>query len=167
NGLATKVANSDYASYKEQTASQIGQLVTNGAFSAYQQTTADLISSKVATKDFSAYQATTAKAIESKVESKDFNTYKTQTDGLIAEKVATKDFSTYKTQTAKDINLRVTKGDLIDEINLQAGSTLISSSGQLTLSGKTIYFDTKNPVIIPSANITGTLMGKELTAGTI
>lgn len=167
NGLATKVANSDYASYKEQTASQIGQLVTNGAFSAYQQTTADLISSKVATKDFSAYQATTAKAISSKVESKDFNTYKSQTADTIASKVNNGEFSTYKTQTAKDINLRVTKGDLIDEINLQAGNTLISSSGQLTLSGKTIYFDTKNPVIIPSANITGTLMGKELTAGTI
>ncbi|MCW1909923.1 hypothetical protein N7X57_05625 [Lactiplantibacillus paraplantarum] len=110
NGLATKVANSDYASYKEQTASQIGQLVTNGAFSAYQQTTADLISSKVATKDFSAYQDTTAKAIESKVESNDFNTYKSQTADTIAEKVANKDFSTYKTQTAGLIESKVDNG---------------------------------------------------------
>ena len=87
NGLATKVANSDYASYKEQTASQIGQLVTNGAFSAYQTQTADLIAQKVATSDFSAYQATTAKSIDSKVESSDFNTYKTQTDDLISQTV--------------------------------------------------------------------------------
>ncbi|UQB01209.1 hypothetical protein [Pediococcus pentosaceus] len=65
------------------------------------------------------------------------------------------------------INLRVEKKGLIDEINVQAGNTLISSSGQLTLSGKNIYFDTDNPVIIPSANITGTLTGKELTASTI
>ncbi|MCT4443489.1 hypothetical protein EFO98_06915 [Lactiplantibacillus argentoratensis] len=397
NGLATKVANSDYASYQTQTASQIASKVDNGAFSAYQTQTADLIAQKVATKDFSAYQATTAKAIESKVESKDFNTYKTQTDSaiddkvssseyasdktqtaseianrvsnsafstyqtqtasqigqmvtngafsaysqataeLISAKVATSDFSSYKDQTAKsidskvassafdsykkqtadaisskvsstdfnnltisnrnlalgtatafkmtgnnstnnvktmyslsstiakgttvtvsfditstnstgtysvefvksswqyisgtlslasgtqhhsytlttnadfsdgiqirldnststvtvsnfiisesskevswtpapedqatqsqftqlsnDMNLRVKKGDLVDEINLQAGNTLISSSGQLTLSGKNIYFDTVNPVIIPSANITGTLTGKNI-----
>ena len=88
NGLATKVANSDYATYKEQTASQIGQLVTNGAFSAYQQTTADLISQKVATKDFTAYQDTTAKAISSKAESEDFKTYKEQTDKAILSKVS-------------------------------------------------------------------------------
>ncbi|WP_230493011.1 hypothetical protein [Pediococcus acidilactici] len=70
-------------------------------------------------------------------------------------------------QMADDINLRVTKNDLIDQINIQAGNTLISSSGQLTLSGKTIYFDTVNPVIIPSANITGELTGKKLIAGII
>ena len=111
NGLATKVANSDYASYKTQTASQIGQLVTNGAFSAYQQTTADLIASKVANKDFSAYQATTAKAISSKVESNDFNTYKSQTDKAILSKVANSEFSTYKTQTADLIAEKVANKD--------------------------------------------------------
>ncbi|MBU7461472.1 hypothetical protein KGF66_12790 [Lactiplantibacillus pentosus] len=167
NGLGTKVANSDYASYKDQTASQIGELVTNGAFSAYKQTTADLISEKVSTSAFSAYQATTAKAIESKVESSDFNTYKQQTADAITSKVANSDFSTYKTQTANDIDLRVIKKDLIDEINLQAGNSLISSSGQLTLSGKTIYFDTANPVIIPSANIDSLLVGKKLRAADI
>ncbi|MEK2460680.1 phage tail protein [Lactiplantibacillus plantarum] len=167
NGLGTKVANSDYASYKDQTASQIGQLVTNGAFSAYQQTTADLISEKVATSDFSAYKATTAQAIESKVESKDFNTYKYQTAEAISSKVDNGDFSTYKNQTANDINLKVSAKDLIDQINIQAGNTLISSSGQLTLSGKTIYFDTANPVIIPSANIGSVLVNKTLTAADI
>ncbi|WP_279490614.1 hypothetical protein [Lactiplantibacillus pentosus] len=71
------------------------------------------------------------------------------------------------TQLSSDINLRVTKDDLIDQINLQAGKTLISSSGQLTLAADTIYFDTKKPVIIPSANITGTLTGKTINASTI
>ncbi|MCG0810278.1 hypothetical protein [Lactiplantibacillus plantarum] len=66
-----------------------------------------------------------------------------------------------------DINLRVTKGDLIDQINIQAGNTLISSSGQLTLAANTIYFDTKNPVIIPSANIDTLLVNKKLTAADI
>nr|WP_027822925.1 hypothetical protein [Lactiplantibacillus plantarum] len=167
NGLATKVSNSEYASYKDQTASQIGQMVTDGAFSAYQQTTKDLISSKVATSDFSSYRDETAKSIESKVESKDFNSYKQQTDNAILSKVSTADFSTYKTQTANDIDLRVIKKDLIDEINLQAGNSLISSSGQLTLSGKTIYFDTNNPVIIPSANIDSILVKKNLKAADI
>ncbi|KZU36431.1 orf97 [Lactiplantibacillus plantarum] len=304
NGLATKVANSDYASYKVQTASQIAQKVDNGAFSAYQTTTADLIAQKVATSDFSAYQATTAKEISSKVESSDFQTYQTQTADMIASKVSTVDFNnltisnrnlalgtatpitfpgknidnqaqvgyqfssviplgtvvtvtfdvssstgvgefvmqfygsdsgsnwqtiakdnlvngtkhvsvtltttgthlhvyprinfatgniafsnfiisesskevnwtpapedqasqTQITQLSDDINLRVTKGDLIDEINLQAGNTLISSSGQLTLTADTVFFDTKKPVIIPNANITDTLNGKTFHGGDI
>lgn len=336
NGLASKVSNSEYTSYKTQTADLIGSKVDNGDFSTYKTQTADLIAQKVATKDFSAYQATTAKAIDSKVESKDFNTYKTQTADMIASKVSKKDANNvnlipysampeannlqwsesgtggtliatthafyhsgadplyelntagsnevfakstrfkinanttytfqlkgfassnvssmdvyvlgrpngstsdytvvqeiikgtvlsmsaldYRTvtfttgaideaylridnngstngktsilgftelklepgdtatpyvygaedsmiaQMADDINLRVTKNDLIDQINIQAGNTLISSSGQLTLSGKTIYFDTVNPVIIPSANITGTLNGKTINASTI
>ncbi|WP_222836871.1 hypothetical protein, partial [Lactiplantibacillus plantarum] len=130
NGLATKVANSDYASYKVQTASQIAQKVDNGAFSAYQTTTADLIAQKVATSDFSAYQATTAKSIDSKVSSNDFNTYKTQTANLIdskvsnsayasdklqtaseiADRVSNSAFSTYKTQTASQIAQKVDNG---------------------------------------------------------
>ena len=107
NGLATKVANSDYASYKVQTASQIAQKVDNGAFSAYQTTTADLIAQKVATKDFSAYQATTAKSIDSKVSSNDFNTYKTQTADLIDDKVSSSEYASDKTQTASEIADRV------------------------------------------------------------
>ncbi|ALY06833.1 tail fiber protein [Lactobacillus phage SA-C12] len=107
NGLATKVANSDYASYKVQTASQIAQKVDNGAFSAYQTTTADLIAQKVATKDFSAYQATTAKEISSKVDNGDFNTYKSQTADLIDNKVSSSEYASDKTQTASQIADRV------------------------------------------------------------
>ncbi|MDP4436610.1 carbohydrate binding domain-containing protein [Lactiplantibacillus plantarum] len=340
NGLESKVANSEYASYKYQTSSQIGEMVTNGAFSAYQITTADLISSKVATSDFSAYQAKTAKAIESKVESKDFNSYKLQTADAITSKVSKKDANNvnlipyssnfsdslegwqlqqwgatdralsavthnfYKNGTGKvlllntsqnataaagslrfsvlpntkytfqfkafassnvvganvyflsraygstkdydtayglfnnlvtspahidqytvtfttgandnegyirvdnigsnngtssglyftelkmeygdtatpyiyggqdsmisqmsdDILFRVAKDDLISQINIQARNTLISSGGQLTLSGKNIYFDTDNPVIIPSANIGSLLVNKQLKAADI
>ncbi|WP_407876434.1 autotransporter outer membrane beta-barrel domain-containing protein [Lactiplantibacillus plantarum] len=167
NGLATKVSNSEYASYKDQTASQIGQMVTNGAFSAYKTQTANLIADKVATSDFSSYRDETAKAIDSKVASSAFATYKEQTATMISSKVSNGDFSTYKTQTANDIDLRVTKKGLIGEINLQAGNTLISSSGQLTLSGKNIYFDSSNPVMIPSANIDTLLVGKQLKAADI
>lgn len=333
NGLESKVANSEYASYKYQTSSQIGEMVTNGAFSAYQKTTADLISSKVATSAFSAYQATTAKAIESKVESSDFTTYKEQTADMFVSKVdannvnlipysampeadtsqwyedgtggtlsitthafyhngadslyelstagstevyaksprfkikanttytfqlkgfasnnvssmdvfvlgrtngntsdytvvqriitaAVLSYSTldYRTvtfttgaideaylridnngstdgknsildftelklepgdtateyiysgqdsmisQLSNDINLRVTKGDLISQINVQARNILISSGGQLTLSADTVRFDTDKPVIIPSANIGSVLVNKTLTAADI
>ncbi|MGY5275490.1 phage tail protein [Lactiplantibacillus plantarum] len=324
NGLATKVSNSDYASYKDQTASQIGEMVTNGAFSAYKQTTAELISDKVSTSTFSAYQSTTASAIESKVESKDFNSYKKQTDSALEDtvsssqymtdkkqtdsaiesKVSTADFNNLKisnrnlalgtvtafkvtgnntenqsqnaytlsktipqgtvvtvsfdvssttgagtftmqfngndnggswqamangnltngtkhvsatittganqshaffrldnatgditvsnfiisesskevswtpapedqatesqfTQLSGEVDLRVKKGDLISDINAQAGNILISSSRKLTLSSKTIYFDTDNPVIIPSANISELLVKKQLKAADI
>lgn len=70
-------------------------------------------------------------------------------------------------QTSDDVLIKVSKDELIDEINLQAGSTLISSSGQLTLSADTVYFDTKKPVIIPSANLDTVLVNKTLTAADI
>ncbi|WP_436675896.1 hypothetical protein [Lactiplantibacillus plantarum] len=70
-------------------------------------------------------------------------------------------------QMSDDIDIRVKKGDSIDDINVKAGKTLISSSGQLTLAGNTIYFDTKNPVIIPSANMDSVLVDKKLTAADI
>ena len=165
--IADRVSNSAFSTYKTQTASQIAQKVDSGAFSAYQTTTADLIAQKVATSDFSAYQATTAKEISSKVESNDFESYQTQTDSVISGKVSSKDFEAETKLLSDDINLRVTKGDLIDEINLQAGNTLISSSGQLTLSADTIFFDTKKPVIIPNANIADTLNGKTFHGGDI
>ncbi|GEK64272.1 hypothetical protein LJA01_21750 [Lactobacillus japonicus] len=359
-GLAEKVSNSEYASYKTHTASQIGEMVTNGAFSAYKQTTAGLISDKVSTSAFSSYKDETASAIDSKVASSAFDSYKKQTDSALEDTVSSSRYTTDKKQTdsaieskvsksdannvnlipysshfttpltgwtlmnwgasdrklsvtthsfyqngtgallylntaqngtiaagsnrfalspnttytfqfkafassnvvganvyllsraygstsdydtvhglfknlvtsplhidqytvtfttgandnegyirvdnigsknsassglyftelklepgdtatpyvyggqdsmitqmSDDINFRVTKDGLLDQINLQAGNTLISSSGQLTLSGKTIYFDTANPVIIPSANIDSLLVKKTLTAADI
>lgn len=70
-------------------------------------------------------------------------------------------------QMSNDIILRVTKDDLIDQINIQAGNTLISSSGQLTLSGKSVFLDSIDPVIMKSANIDTLLVGKKLTAADI
>ncbi|MCG0612543.1 phage tail protein [Lactiplantibacillus plantarum] len=71
------------------------------------------------------------------------------------------------TQLKDNIDLRVEKKGLIAEINMQAGNTLISTSGQLTLSGKNINFDTDNPVTIPSANIDKLLVDKQLKAADI
>lgn len=71
------------------------------------------------------------------------------------------------TQLSNDINLRVTKNGLLDQINIQAGKTLISSSGQLTLSANSVFLDSANPVIMKSANIDKLLVGKKLTAADI
>lgn len=70
-------------------------------------------------------------------------------------------------QMSDNINLRVTKDGLLDQINLQAGKTLISSSGQLTLSANSVFLDSANPVIMKSANIDKLLVGKKLTAADI
>ena len=70
-------------------------------------------------------------------------------------------------QMSGDINLRVTKDDLVDQFNLQAGKTLISSSGQLTLSGKNVFIDSNDPVIMKSANIDRILVDKQLKAADI
>ncbi|MCG0783393.1 phage tail protein [Lactiplantibacillus plantarum] len=323
NGLAEKVSNSEYASYKIHTASQIGEMVTDGAFSAYQQITKNLISSKVSNGDFSSYKDETAKEISNKVESKDFKNYQKQTADAFKRTISSADYKSdmkqtsdmfsnkisdaingltisnrnlalgtatafkmngnntdnqlqgaYKfskviphetvvtvtfdvssstgvgdftmqfngsdpasswqpiynsnlvngtkhvsatittdsdhlsicprldhatgdvtfsnfiisesskevswtpapedqatqsefTQLKDNIDLRVKKDGLISEINVQARHTLISSGGQLTLSGKNINFDTDNPVIIPSANIDTLLVDKKLTAADI
>ncbi|MCS6094153.1 phage tail protein [Lactobacillus sp. LMY-20] len=80
---------------------------------------------------------------------------------------APEDTQSQITQLSGDINLKVNTKGLIDQINIQAGNTLISSSGQLTLSGKNIYFDTANPVMIPSANIGTVLVNKNLQTADI
>ncbi|MCW6101274.1 autotransporter outer membrane beta-barrel domain-containing protein [Lactiplantibacillus plantarum] len=323
NGLADKVSNSEFGSYKYQTASQIGELVTDGAFSAYSQATARLISATVATSDFDSYKDQTARDISSKVESKDFKSYQKQISDAFENTVSSADYKSdmkqtsdmfsnkisdafngltisnrnlalgtatpftmigtnssnqtptgYKfsstiprgtvvtvsfdvssstgvgsftllfngwdpgsdwqaitsgnlvngtkhvsatitttgdnlhvcprldfatgtvtfsnfiisesskevswtpapedqatqsqfTQLKDNIDLRVEKKGLIAEINMQAGNTLISTSGQLTLSGKNINFDTDNPVTIPSANIDKLLVDKQLKAADI
>lgn len=109
NGLEDKISNSEYASYKWQTASQIGELVTDGAFSAYQQTTKDLISAKVATSDFNSYKDQTATAIDSKVEFKDFKSFKNQTADALEDTVSNSEYASDKKQTADMIQTMVSK----------------------------------------------------------
>lgn len=88
---------------------------------------------------------------------------------LVTDLVVRPAYATHSqfTQLSDDMNLRVKKGDLIDQINIQAGKTLISSSGQLTLSANSVFLDSANPVIMKSANIDKLLVGKKLTAADI
>lgn len=69
------------------------------------------------------------------------------------------------TQLATSINLRVQKGDVLGQINLEAGTTLIQqtgNSGKIILDAATVYF-TGN-AFIPSASITD-LVADKLTVG--
>lgn len=66
-------------------------------------------------------------------------------------------------QMADDINLRVRKGDLLSQINIQAGSTLIQSK-KLFLDASSVVFS--GNAFIPSAAITD-LSADKITAGTL
>ncbi|WP_176728783.1 phage tail protein [Lactiplantibacillus plantarum] len=116
-GLAAKVSNSEYASYKIQTASQISQMVTDGAFSAYQQTTKDLISSRVSTSEFSSYKDETASAIDSRVASSAFDSYKHQTDKALEDTVSSADYKSDMKETDNAILSKVSKKDA-NNVNL-------------------------------------------------
>ena len=66
-------------------------------------------------------------------------------------------------QLSNDINLRVQKGDLLSQINIQAGSTLIQSK-KLFLDASSVVFS--GNAFIPSAAITD-LSADKITAGTL
>ena len=66
-------------------------------------------------------------------------------------------------QMSNDINLRVQKGELLSQINIQAGSTLIQSK-KLFLDASSVVFS--GNAFIPSAAITD-LSADKITAGTL
>ena len=66
-------------------------------------------------------------------------------------------------QMADDINMRVQKGDLLSQINIQAGSTLIQSN-KLYLDASSVVFS--GNAFIPSAAITD-LSADKITTGTL
>ena len=66
-------------------------------------------------------------------------------------------------QMSDDINLRVQKGDLLSQINIQAGSTLIQSK-KLFLDASSVVFS--GNAFIPSAAITD-LSADKITTGTL
>ncbi|CAL6946186.1 protein of unknown function [Lactiplantibacillus plantarum] len=74
------------------------------------------------------------------------------------------------TQLKDDIDLRVKKGDVVNQLNIDAGGALLQTVGDSTkivFSSSNIIFDSNNPVQIPNANIPGTLTGKTIEAAKI
>lgn len=64
-----------------------------------------------------------------------------------------------------DINLRVTKGDLLSQINLEAGRMLIQSN-KIYLDADSVVFGKNSKAFIPSAAITN-LSADKITSGTL
>lgn len=87
----------------------------------------------------------------------------TQLTNLISTKVNQDDYKSAITQLGDDINARVQKGDLISQINMEAGQTLIESK-KLFLDADSVVFSGK--AFIPDAAIAHLSLDK-LTAGHI
>ncbi|VDG18252.1 hypothetical protein [Lactobacillus brevis] [Lactiplantibacillus mudanjiangensis] len=84
-------------------------------------------------------------------------------NALAGTKVGVTDYNTKITQLTNDINLRVTKGDVISQINMEAGQTLIQS-GKILLDAPSVIFS--GSAFIPDAAIKA-LSASKLTAGTL
>lgn len=87
----------------------------------------------------------------------------TQLNNLVQSKVDTKDYESKIDQLSDDINARVAKGDLISQINMEAGQTLIQSD-KIYLDAGTVAFSGK--AFIPSAAI-ASLEADKITTGTL
>lgn len=87
----------------------------------------------------------------------------TQLTNLISTKVNQDDYKSAITQLGDDINARVQKGDLISQLNLEAGQTLIESK-KLFLDADSVVFSGK--AFIPDAAIANLSLDK-LTTGHI
>ena len=87
----------------------------------------------------------------------------TQLTNVVQSKVSSKDYQTAISQLTDDINAKVAKGDLISQINMEAGQTLIQSK-KLFLDADSVVFSGK--AFIPDAAIENLSLDK-LTAGHI
>lgn len=84
-------------------------------------------------------------------------------NAMAGTKVGTDEYNSKITQLANDISLRVTKGDVISQINMEAGQTLIQS-GKILLDAPSVVFS--GNAFIPDAAIQN-LSASKLSAGTL
>lgn len=87
----------------------------------------------------------------------------TQLTNVVQSKVSSEDYQTTISQLTNDINAKVAKGDLISQINMEAGQTLIQSK-KLFLDADSVVFSGK--AFIPDAAIANLSLDK-LTTGHI
>lgn len=105
----------------------------------------------------------TVDGIQSTVKSKVDQSQLTQLNNLISTKVNQDDYKSAITQLGDDINARVAKGDLISQLNMEAGQTLIQSK-KLFLDADSVVFSGK--AFIPDAAIENLSLDK-LTTGSL
>lgn len=87
-------------------------------------------------------------------------------ENLLLKKADTKhDVQSTVDMLRDDINLRVTKGDLLSQINLEAGRMLIQSN-KIYLDADSVVFGKNSKAFIPSAAITN-LSADKITSGTL
>lgn len=145
-GLSTKVAGAVGKDFVESSIKQANDKINESITSIngnIQNITADLNGVQATVKD---------KADVSQI---------TQLTNLISTKVNQDDYKSAITQLGDDINARVQKGDLISQINLEAGQTLIESK-KLFLDADSVVFSGK--AFIPDAAIANLSLDK-LTTG--
>lgn len=101
--------------------------------------------------------------LQSTVKDKADQSQITQLTNIVQSKVSSKDYQTTISQLTNDINAKVAKGDLISQINMEAGQTLIQSK-KLFLDADSVVFSGK--AFIPDAAIENLSLDK-LTTGHI
>ena len=161
NQIATKVTSADV----EKTIDGKGYVTKDFVESSITQK-ANTLSESIAKNDGQIQNITASiDGLQSTVKGKADISQVTQLSNSIASKVSQDDYNTEISQLSKDINLRVQKGDLISQINLEAGQTLIESK-KFFLDADTIVFSKNSKAFIPDAAIENLSLDK-LTTGSL
>lgn len=110
----------------------------------------------------------TVDGLQTAVKSKADQSQITQLSNQLTAKVSTKDYQTEIAALEKNLNLRVQKGDVISQINLEAGGPGLiqveNGKGKLLLDADSVVF--KSKAFIPSAAIID-IAADKITSGTL
>lgn len=107
----------------------------------------------------------TVDGIQSTVKGKADQSTVNQLANQITEKVSSTDYQTEIALLNKDINLRVSQGDVMSQINLEAGRVLFDSK-KIHLNADSVVFGKDSTAFIPAAMITN-LSADQIKAGTL
>lgn len=110
----------------------------------------------------------TVDGLQTTVKNKADQSQVTQLSNQLLAKVSTKDYQTEIAALEKNLNLRVQKGDVISQINLEAGGPgliqVANGKGKLLLDADSVVF--KSKAFIPSAAIID-IAADKITSGTL
>ena len=112
----------------------------------------------------------TVDGLQTTVKNKADQSMISQLSNQILEKVSSKDYQAEIALLTKDLNLRVSKDDLISQINLEAGGPGLiqveNGKGKLLLDADSVIFGKDSKAFIPAALITN-LTADQITTGTL
>ncbi len=110
----------------------------------------------------------TLDGLQTTVKNKADQSQVTQLSNQLLAKVSTKDYQTEIAALEKNLNLRIKKGDIISQINLEAGGPgliqVANGKGKLLLDADSVVF--KSKAFIPSAAIID-IAADKITSGTL